>query len=220
MSQETVEPTPDADALTVVLLRNEFYRDRYRYLMGTCILLIGIVSSLIAFSYYMYATRPTPKYFATTPDGKLLEMMPLNQPNLQTNTLLQWSARAATSAYTFNFVNYKAALQEVGKYFTEPGYESFLKALKDSNNLDAVKTKKLVVSAVPTGTPVILKKGILKTNDQYGWEIQVPLLISYQSANDLLQQSIIVTMLIVRISTLESPDGIGIERFIVEEGHR
>ena len=216
MSDENQEKP---DVLATVLLRNEFYRDRYRHALVTCLFLIGIVAALVGLSYYMYLTRPTPKYFATTPDGKLLEMIPLNEPNLQTNTLLQWSARAATGAYTFNFVNYQTALQEVGKYFTTPGYDSFLKALKDSNNLEAVKAKKLVVSAVPTGTPVILKKGILRTNNQYGWEIQVPLLVSYQSANDYLRQNIIVTMLIVRISTLDSPDGIGIERFIVEEGH-
>lgn len=220
MSDEKQEGLEAPDVVATVMLRNEFYRDRYRHTLSTCLLLILVIIALVGLSYYMYITRPTPKYFATTPDGKLLEMIPLAEPNLQTNTLLQWSARAATGAYTFNFVNYQTALQEVGKYFTAPGYNSFLKALKDSNNLEAVKAKKLVVSAVPTGTPIILKKGILKTNNQYGWEVQIPLLVSYQSANDLLRQDIVVTMLIVRISTLDSPDGIGIERFIVEEGRR
>lgn len=211
---------PEKDPIAQVILRNDFYRDNYRRMMTLCLLLLFTIVALIGFSAFLYTTRPTPQYFATTPDGKLIDMIPLDQPNLQTNTLLQWATTAATSAYNFNFVNYKQALQEVGQYFTQPGYESFLKALKASNNLEAVKVKKLVVSAVPTGTPVILKKGVIKSTNQFGWEVQMPMLISYQSANDLLKQDILVTLLIVRISTLESPDGVGIERFIVEEAPR
>ncbi len=216
------EPTSTVveEALAHVLLRNDFYRDSYHRMLSAFLLLLVVIAGLIGFTYFLYLTRPTPHYFATTPDGKLIEMPALNQPNLQTNTLLQWATSAATAAYTFNFVNYKEALQAVSQYFTTAGYESFLQALKASNNLDAVKAKKLVVSAVPTGTPVILKKGLVRSTGQYAWEVQLPLLISYQSVNDILRQDIVVTLLIVRVSTLDSPDGIGIERFIVEEGRR
>ncbi len=211
-------PEASTSAPALILLRNEFYRDHYRRMMTLCLLLLITVVGLGGFSFYLYSTRPTPKYFATTADGTLIQMIPLDKPNLATNTLLQWAVKAATSAYTFNFVNYRSEIQSISQYFTNAGYQSFLKALKESNNLDAVRSKKLVVSAVPTGAPIILQNGIIRSANTYGWEVQLPMLVSYQSANDLLRQDIVVTLLIVRMSTLESVDGIGIERFIVEEG--
>ena len=77
----------------------------------------------------------------------------------------------------------------------------------------AVKAKKLIVSAVATKAPVILQKGLL--NGVYAWRVQMPLLVTYQSANEFSQQNNVVTILISRVPTLNSPRGIGIAQFIV-----
>ena len=85
--------------------------------------------------------------------------------------------------------------------------------MQQSNNLDAVKAKKLIVSAVATRAPIILQKGIL--NGKYAWRVQMPILVTYQSASEFSQQNNVVTMLITRVSTLNSPRGIGISQFVV-----
>jgi intracellular multiplication protein IcmL len=98
------------------------------------------------------------------------------------------------------------------------GYQYFLKALKDSNNLDAVQNKKLVVSAVPTGAPVILKKGIFNDGSPlgvYGWTVQLPMELDYRSSTEQFKQRIVLTMLITRVPTLESPSGVGIASFVI-----
>ena len=97
-------------------------------------------------------------------------------------------------------------------FFTSDGWNQFITALSESNNLDAVKTKKLVVSAVATAAPVILQKGLL--NGRYAWRIQMPILVTYQSASEFSQQNLNVTMLVTRVDTLNSPRGIGIAQFI------
>ena len=79
--------------------------------------------------------------------------------------------------------------------------------------MEAVKAKKLIVSAVATRAPVILQKGIL--NGRFAWRVQMPVLVTYQSASEFTQQSNVVTMLISRVSTLNSPRGIGISQFVV-----
>lgn len=85
--------------------------------------------------------------------------------------------------------------------------------MQQSNNLEAVKAKKLIVSAVATRAPIILQKGLL--NGLYSWRIQMPILVTYQSASEFSQQNNVVTMLITRVSTLNSPRGIGIAQFVV-----
>ena len=69
----------------------------------------------------------------------------------------------------------------------------------------SVKSKKIVVSAVATKPPVILKKGVL--NNAYSWEIQLPILVTYQSPTQYTKQNVIITMTIVRTSSVNAPRG-------------
>lgn len=211
-----IEREQENMALDLVMLRNNFYRDNFHRVTLALLLMIGVVGGLIGYIYYQHKTIPTPKYFATTVDGKIIKLTPLDSPNLTTNALLQWATEAATAAYTFNFVNYRKALQDVRKFFTERGYRNFIAAQQASNNIQAIREKKLVVSAVPTGVPVIINEGVLQTG-RYAWQVQVPMLIVYQSASDEFRQNVVLTLIIVRVPTLESEGGVGIESFVVQE---
>lgn len=204
------------DANKELLLRNNFYRDNYRRIMYLTFILILIIIGQICFTFFLHATRTEPSYYATTHSGKQIRLSPRNEPNLTTAALLDWVANAAVSSYSFNFVNWNEALSSVRTYYTPSGYQNFMTALKASNTLEDVRSKKLVVSAVITGTPVILKEGPI--NDRYSWQVQLPMLLSYQSASEVIKQNITMTMLVTRVPTLESEKGIGIAQLIVAEG--
>lgn len=201
------------DALTTVAMRNDFYRDGQRKIMLA--LLMSIVMNFILGSLLVYLLThpPAPKYFATSINGRITPLYPLNEPNQSDSAVLQWANQAAIAAFTYNFVNYREELQASSGFFTADGWSQFLNALEQSNNLDAVKAKKLIVSAVATRAPIILQKGIL--NGRYSWRVQMPILVTYQSASEFSQQNNVVTMLITRVSTLNSPRGIGISQFVV-----
>lgn len=204
------------DAVEIVTLRKAFYRDNHRVVMGLLLICILVICVLTGGLIYLVNHPPMPKYFATTTDGRIMPLVPLDQPNLSTSALLQWANAAAIAAYTYNFVNYREALQEASENFTSNGWVDFMNALTSSNNLNAVIAKKLIVSAVATGAPVILAQGLL--DGQYSWKVQMPMLVTYQSASQFSQQSIVVTILITRISTLNSAKGIGIAQFIAGAG--
>ncbi|KTD32659.1 protein IcmL (DotI) [Legionella moravica] len=201
------------DALAVVALRNQFYKDSQRKVILA--LLIAIVVNFILGSMLVYILThpPAPRYFATTINGRITPLFPLNEPNQSDSAVLQWANQAAIAAFTYNFVNYRDELQASSGFFTADGWDQFLNALQSSNNLDAVKAKKLIVSAVATRAPIILQKGVL--NGSYSWRVQMPILVTYQSASEFTQQNNVVTMLITRVSTLNSPRGIGISQFVV-----
>ncbi|KTD55420.1 type IVB secretion system apparatus protein IcmL/DotI [Legionella quateirensis] len=201
------------DALTVVALRNQFYKDSQRKVILA--LLIAIVVNFVLGSLLIYIIThpPAPRYFATTINGRITPLFPLNEPNQSDSAVLQWANQAAIAAFTYNFVNYRDELQASSGFFTADGWDQFLNALQSSNNLDAVKAKKLIVSAVATRAPIILQKGVL--NGSFSWRVQMPILVTYQSASEFTQQNNVVTMLITRVSTLNSPRGIGISQFVV-----
>jgi intracellular multiplication protein IcmL len=201
------------DALTTVVLRNNFYRDGQRKMI--LVLLVSMMANFILASLLVYIIShpPAPKYFATSINGRITPLFPLNEPNQSDSAVLQWANQAAIAAFTYNFVNYRTELQASSGFFTADGWDQFLTALQQSNNLDAVKAKKLIVSAVATRAPIILQKGML--NDKYAWRVQMPILVTYQSASEFSQQNNVVTMLITRVSTLNSPRGIGISQFVV-----
>ncbi|WP_218814853.1 type IVB secretion system apparatus protein IcmL/DotI [Rickettsiella endosymbiont of Dermanyssus gallinae] len=204
------------DALQVVKLRNDFYRDNYRKVVAALLLSFFIVLTLAGALFYIVTHPPAPRYFATSNDGRLVPLIPFDRPNLTNSTVLEWSNTAATAAYSYNFVNYREALQQAADYFTPEGRQMFFNAVKSSNNLQAVIAKKLIVSAVATGVPVVLEQGVML--GRYTWKVQIPMLITFQSASQFSQQSVTVTMLIVRVSPLTSPRGIGIAQFIVSGG--
>lgn len=203
-----------SEGIAIVGLRNEFYKDNYRRVLVILALSMIINLLLVCGLVYLFVNPPTPKYFATSTNGRITPITPLNQPSQSDSAILQWASQAAISAFTYNFVNYRNELQAASEFFTPQGWREFLNALSSSNNLDAVRSKRLVVSAVLTQAPIIIEKGVM-VRGAYSWRIQMPILVTYQSASEFSQQRNIVTMLITRVSTLNSPRGIGIAQFIV-----
>jgi len=200
------------DAVELVRLRNNFYRDNYRRLVLSLTILLLIITFLIGTIFYQIYNRPEPKYFATTSDGRIMQLFPLSEAMLSPGELLQWTHRAAIAAYTYNFVNYRDAMQQLQNQFTSAGWRYYEDALKISRTLEMVIAKKLVVSAVATGTPVILDQAVI--NGVYAWKVQIPLLVTYQSPNEQTQQSMLVTIIVSRVPTVDMPKGIAIVSFV------
>lgn len=138
--------------------------------------------------------------------------IPLNQPNMKSVALLVWANEAAVSVFSYDFVTYRKSLQDASDYFTPDGWKAFMKSLKESRNLERVKSKKLVVSAVATGAPIILSQGI--KGKKYTWTVQIPILVTYQSATELKNQNLVVTILISRTQKNIGKRGVGIVQFI------
>lgn len=204
------------EKMTAVKMQNSFYRDSYFKVMFVLLLSITINFGLSSTVIFMVLHPPKPKFFATSINGRITPLFPLEEPNQSDSAVLQWANQAAIAAYTYNFVNYRQELEAASGYFTENGWNEFIEALRSSTTLKTVRQKKLIVSAVATRAPIILQKGALA--GRYAWRIQMPILITYQSASELTNVNSVVTMLVTRISTLQSIRGIGITQFIIGSG--
>ena len=203
------------DALKTVVLRNNFYRDNYRRVVITLLLMVLVnIGILGVLAWNVTHPRP-PAYFATTPDGKILPLIPLRQPMVSQAELLSWTTQVAVSVYNFSFVNWRKQLQDAAANFSPEGWQSYQNALKKSRNLETVISKKLVVTAVPTGAPVILNQGVIR--GRYSWKVNMPMLVTYQSASTTFQQPVTVTLLVSRIPVLNNPKGIAVVSFFVAQ---
>lgn len=212
-ASDAQEVHPFEKGVGAVVIRNEYYRDGYRAMQKVVMGLVICVILLIGAMFYVISVhQPQDRYFATTVDGRLVPMVSLSQPNLSSPALMSWVAQAATEVLTFGFHDYRRRLQESSRNFTRTGWESFTGALERSSILEMVQNNRQVVTAAPRAAPVLLWEGL--ENGRYTWRIEVPLIVTYQSGQQRKTDSLRVTLTVVRVPKLESPNGVGIEQWI------
>jgi intracellular multiplication protein IcmL len=201
------------DALNAVITRNEFYRDGYRRLQKIALAeALAILGLILVLALTISVTKGKDRFFATTSDGRLLQMVPLDQPNLPTAKLVSWAAASATEIMTFGFNDYRKRLQDSSRLFTHQGWLSFNDALHKSNLLQMMQQNQQVLTAVPREAPVVVQEGVV--HGVYRWYVQLPLNITYQVGNRQENRPQLITMAIVRVSTLETPDGVAVDQWI------
>lgn len=192
---------------------NIFYRKNYQRLLR--FLLIMTVANLIlgAILVYLAVNIPRPSTFASF-ENTTSPLAPLSEPIVSQKALLEWASQAAISVYNVDYLNYQKQLAANANYFSPQGWDLFQNDFRQI--LSTIVGQKLRASAVLTGPPVIIERGPLL--GRYSWKIRMPLLITYESASEIRSTPIMVDMLVMRVSTLESPKGIAITQFFAREG--
>lgn len=206
------------NGLKLVLERHAFYNDKYR-LSLIVLLLLSILNICLIAGVVYNVTHPTPpEFFATTADGRIINVHPLSDPVVTDDFILQWSADVARAAFNLDFVNWKEELQRLTSKFTPSGWAWFLQQLKTSNNLTTIQNLKMVADAKITGAPQLLRKAVV--GGHYGWEVQIPLLVTYQSQRKTITQAVMLTMVILRMPVKDYPQRIAVNNFIADTGAR
>jgi intracellular multiplication protein IcmL len=201
-----------------VVIRNQFYRDGYRTLVRVALIEgLAIVALIFTFIIFLNIYTPERTYFATTEDGRVVPMVPLSQANLSKPALLSWAAQASSETMTFGFHDYRRRLQESSRHFTRRGWGSFTKALQDSGRIETITGNRQVVSATPRAAPTILAEGLMP-NGVYRWEVEMPMLLTYELGQSTKSEPMNVRLVIVRVPKLESANGVGIDQWVAYGG--
>lgn len=211
------------DALVQVFARNIFYRRLYFLALGLIILVIVMILMLGGLLIYMLRNGEGPLYFATNKIGELLPSIPLSEPNMSADDVVQWAIKAVETTYSYDYVNYRQQMQDTEKYFTSYGWSTYLKALSASNAVLALTDRQQVVTAKVVSTPqfqvTILNSGLL--SGAYAWQIQMPLLVTYAmppyDGSKQYTNALIVKVLVQRQPILQSQNGLGIVQLIAQE---
>jgi hypothetical protein len=78
-----------SELLERVKARKFFYRNYYRKAAGLLIIALALIVILSVSVVYVYLQRTIPAYYATSSDGKLVPLTPLNSPNYSNTPLIQ-----------------------------------------------------------------------------------------------------------------------------------
>lgn len=192
-----------------------FFTKKYRKVLSF-ITLLSISACVLSaiFSFQMLGGKHI-KYYASTVQGRVIPLKPLVQPIIPAEYILNWAGEVSRKIYTLNFSRVMQNLSAIPAYFTPNGWNSFIETLKDSQTIQTIVAKKLITQAVVSGPIVILRKGFMGRS--YFWKVQVPLMITYTSASQNVQKFIYMTMLVKRVSTLESTHGIAIDQASISD---
>jgi len=191
---------------------NGFYRDHYHHILMGVIACMVLLMLMVGLFFYQVMNRPLPQFNAIQPDGKSMLLIPFDEPNLLPDTILRWASKAATLAYTFDFVGYNDEIRAARPYFTELGWQDYLNSV--SNLIKTIIQNKLFINGVVSGTPVISNQGDLPGKG-YVWRVQIPFLVTYQSENTISKRNYYVVISIVRVPTSENKQAIGIDQFLM-----
>jgi hypothetical protein len=223
-------------AAELIITRNEFYNRSYARIKSIVALLVLITILLIGF--YIHQNKAifrSPKYYPTTPDGRLILSPPVSENHLllskqlltpdghilgmpppsrtyaqlqddgENALVLYWARLAVQDMFDYDYVHYRTIIEHARMYFTPQGHEHFIQALIDSKNLETVKARSAVVVPQVLGKVKLVNTGTYL--DHFSWDLEVRLRLTYESAADQapITQDLLAKMSIARVTTLTSP---------------
>lgn len=210
---ENTEQNINKEGLTLVLLRNAFYRDNYRRAVFAVVTVFFINAFLLISIIYRYTHPPEPQYFATNSQYQLIKWYPLSDPVRDNNYVLQWTSNAVQQAFSLDFVHWQQQLQAAQNNFTTDGWYWFVNAFKQSNDLKSLVSLKMVSNAEITAAPQVQYQGVL--NGRYIWKILLPMMITYaNSTGKVINVPFKVTLIVQRVSVQDNPSLIEINQFL------
>lgn len=207
------------DALVLIFSRNAFYRRLHYLALGTFGLALFIIIFLGGLLEFLLKNPTRPIYFATDNVSRLIQVVPVNTPNMTKDEVIAWTKEAIENAYSYDFINFRAELQSAQQYFTSYGWRNYMVQLRNSNNLIGIRERKFIGIAKVIANPVILAEGILAGS--YAWKFRVPLLVSYLQPpayddGTKFSNALVVTVIVQRQPVLQGYKGLGIVQMIGE----
>lgn len=203
------------DALKTIVSRNNFYRDGYRLMLRISfiqmIAILVLAGGLVAL---ILTSKVEHVFFATTTDGRIINIVPLNDPYITDGALVAWVADTSKRVLSLSFSDFRQRLQDVAYNFTPNGWETFSKALKEARILELIEERKMVTEMTIEAAPEIIKKG--EDKGVYTWILQMPVVLTFkgEQAPQALRGNLRVQ--VSRVSTLQHPKGVGFDQFLLD----
>jgi hypothetical protein len=209
-----VNADPQDEAIEVVE-QEKFYGDKYFALFLFVGLLALLSAGLLQLIFLLRSTAaPPPTFFSVTESGALLEEAPLDKPNIDENVLLNWVAEAMMTVNTYNFVNYASAIEAAEAYFSKEGYATYKQFIERSGIVRNLVEKKLVLKATPLDSPHVVLGKVFA--GRYMWKVKIPMRFRYQSVRFENYGEFEITLIVMRVPTRESSNGILILKYLLE----
>lgn len=209
----TIVTQPEPEEKVQLTEKKLFTQDHIQAMLWVVAALGGLTVLLVFFSLVLFKNviRPAQVYFQATEQKQIIPEIPLDKPGIESNVLLSWIVEGMNTAHTFNFMNYERRMKKAQEYFSREGYQDYTQALNSSGIIQAIVQNKWVMIAMPLEVPEILKEGTL--GNRYLWRIKLPVQFNYRNINNPRTVQFDLNLLVVRVPTTESPNGVTIYKY-------
>lgn len=208
----------ELDAVVMVFARNAFYKRMHYLALAAFMLSVFVISFLLWMMIYLINHPTHPLYFATDNVGRLIHIIPVDTPNMPPDAVVSWTVEAVQKSLSYDFINYRAQVQSVQKYFTRYGWQNYTRALQVNNNFLGLAQNKWIIIAQVVDQPKIITQGIL--SGAYAWKFEMPVLVTFWSPpydnKSKFTNALTVTVIVQRQEILQSYRGLGIVQIVAE----
>lgn len=183
---------------------------------------IAVIVLAIALAVCVYlVVEKKPIILGQTADGRVTPLVPLSEPMVTAARATSFVSEAIQTTFTIDFVNYRAQLSSpsLQRFYTPGAYNDLIAKItekSDSGLLNTILSGRYVTGVALRGAPSVTGAGML--NGSYQWEYSVPFTLTFTGKNTTTSLDMVATILLSRISTAESIDGIAINRIALIEG--
>jgi intracellular multiplication protein IcmL len=193
---------------------SDSYRVAYKILFGIVAMLTLVICGSSALLFYTIKQgRTGDRFYAMSFDGKKIPLQSLSTPSLNAVAMCAWASQAATDILTYGFDDIGERMGAVHSYFTDIGYESYMRAAKASGLVKTIQQNQQIMTAIPGGPATVVYEGLRQ--GEYVWDISVPIVLTVRAGEQSLSARPALTVSIVRVPTIQNPSGFGIQQWIM-----
>lgn len=200
-----------------VILRNVGIYFLYKKMISMTVLSLIVAIFCLFQAIYFVRQKSPPQYIPVTQDGRIIPIVPLNEPNSDDSNVFSLGLKAIQALNTYDYINWKEQLQQADKYFTPAGWGEYLTDFQKTQTINTVLDRKMIVSSSPTGPVSLIDKGVSK-NGIYFWKYSIPVEIIYTATGNAQGGSITqignVNIISIRMPITISSDGLGIQSYV------
>lgn len=140
--------------------------------------------------------------------------VPLAEPLLSRQMLSLWAQDNLSQVMTLSAQNYRQEIRERKIYFTQEGLQDYLSFLNEEMIIQTLDQSQGRLSTIVQFTPDILADAVF--NGVYRWNIEVPLMLSYQNSN-APQREVTVNIDVVRVPFGQNQDGLAFDHWEIKQ---
>ena len=177
-------------------------------------LMAVITVAFVTHDVFKILNPPKPAFFQFDPSNtrSLAALTPLDSPILDETELKQWAVKAVIAAYNVNYFDFPEQFEAAGRRFTTRGWNTFAKQYDAVGNLAKLRKDKMLCYAEPKRVPVI--RATAQIRGRLAYDVQFPITQLCENTNQQNPSRLMMTVLIVRTTVAEHPEGHAIEQLV------
>jgi hypothetical protein len=180
------------------------------YILAIAVIVIAILAGI------GFMRHQKTRYYAVTPDLRVVKMTPLSQPALSKSGLRQWAVKAVTETFALDFVRWRKELNKASDYYTPKAFKSLLASMKQAGLIDMIKKQRLDSAVSVTDAAVVTNTS--KRNGVLYVRLNVPIVISYENSKGTVgRQKLMADVVVRRVPVTTYPSGVAIAQIVMRQ---